>query len=255
MQEGTVHPLYPDTSRAGWITQPRLATRVLVITNLCMFAVLIAFVIANGDSVLKQANARALFSLGASFGPVVLGKGQVWRLVTAGFLHAGIQPLLINIAMMADIGCDTEDRFGASRMAVTYFVATVAGFAASAWYGARISAGLSPGLCGLIGSLISFGAQQRSPVGKMIMLKYSQWAFFTLLWGLVPFTQFDNAANIAGLVAGFVIGFISRTPAPRRALEVFWLCAAGACAALTIASFAAMARFAITMTTYSSSLR
>jgi membrane associated rhomboid family serine protease len=212
-----------------------------------MFAALIAFVIATGDSVQKESPLRAVFALGANFAPAIFEQGQVWRLVTAGFLHTGIQYLLINTAMMADIGGDTEDRFGASRMAVTYFVATVAGFAASAWFGRAVSVGASPGIFGLIGSLISFGAQKRSPVGKMMMLKYSQWAFFILLWGVVPFSRYDNAANIAGLVAGFVIAFISRTPGPRRALEVFWLCSAGACAALTIASFAAMATFAITV--------
>jgi rhomboid protease GluP len=247
MQEGATDPTYFDTSPAGYIARRHLATRALVTINLCMFAALIAFVIGTGDSLLKETPARALYALGASLSLSVFGYGQVWRLVTAGFLHTGIQHLLINTATIADIGGDAEDRFGASRMAVTYFVATVAGFAVSAWWGRALSAGSSAGLCGLTGSLISFGAQQRSPVGKMMMLKYSRWAFFTLLWGLMPFTKFDSSANIAGLVAGFIIAFISRTPGPRRALEVFWLCAAGVCAALVVASFAEMITSAINM--------
>jgi len=247
MQEGPADPKYFEPARPGYAAKRFIATRALVAMNLCMFAALIPFVIGTGDSVLKEPPARALYALGASTGFSVFGYGQVWRLLTAGFLHTGSQYLLINIAMIADMGGDAEDRFGASRMAVAYFVATAAGFAASAWWRAGLSAGSSPGLCGLVGSLISFGVQQRSAVGKMMMLKYSQWAFLTLLWGLVPFSKFDNTANIAGLVAGFAVAFISRTPGHRRALEVFWLCAASVCAALTVASFAAMVTSAINM--------
>jgi hypothetical protein len=74
----------------------------------------------------------------------------------------------------------------------------------------------------------------------MMMLKYSYWAVFTLLWGIIPGTFFgDYYANVAALLAGFFMAFVTRTPGIRRA-DVFWNCVACGCVALTIASFAAL---------------
>ena len=56
-----------------------------------------------------------------------VGDGEVWRLVTAGFLHAGFTHLLFNMFGLYILGSMLEPAIGRMRFAVIYFVSLLAG--------------------------------------------------------------------------------------------------------------------------------
>jgi rhomboid protease GluP len=88
---------------------------------------------------------RVLYAFGAKIGLQDLD-GQWWRLVTAGFLHGGLLHILMNSWVLFDLGAQVEAIYGAARMWVIYFLATVAGFYASAVFNPGLSIGASAGL-------------------------------------------------------------------------------------------------------------
>jgi membrane associated rhomboid family serine protease len=63
---------------------------------------------------------------GALFGPAV-ADGDVWRLVTAGFLHAGVIHLLFNMYALYILGSLLEPAIGRTRFLIVYFVALLCG--------------------------------------------------------------------------------------------------------------------------------
>ena len=93
-----------------------------------------------------ELDATTLVDFGAKYRPFIAG-GQWWRLVTAGFLHGGLLHILMNSWVLFDLGAQVEDIFGASRMLVIYFVASVAGFYASYRFGGRSFGGRFGGVC------------------------------------------------------------------------------------------------------------
>jgi membrane associated rhomboid family serine protease len=67
-----------------------------------------------------------LVARGALFGPAV-ADGEIWRLVTAGFLHAGLLHLLFNMYVLYILGTMLEPAIGRLRFALIYFVSMLCG--------------------------------------------------------------------------------------------------------------------------------
>jgi len=67
-----------------------------------------------------------IFVQGALFGPSV-ANGELWRLVTSGFLHAGLIHLLFNMYALYILGSMLEPAIGRVRFALLYFVSLLCG--------------------------------------------------------------------------------------------------------------------------------
>ena len=63
---------------------------------------------------------------GALYGPLV-GDGELWRIVTSGFLHAGLIHLLFNMYALYILGTMVEPVIGRLRFVLIYFVSLLAG--------------------------------------------------------------------------------------------------------------------------------
>ena len=232
-------PRYVERATAGsliggFIPHARFNTILILLINCGLFA---ATALKSGGG-WGDVDGRVLYAFGAKIGLANLD-GQWWRLVTAGFLHGGFFHILMNSWVLFDLGAQVEEIYGASRMWVIYFLASVAGFLASAWWTAGLSIGASAGICGLIGAMIALGMRHRSPMGAAIRGMYIRWAIYTLVMGLL-IRQVDNAAHIGGLAAGFAVAYLAETPKATGPSESVWKVAAYCCVALTVVSFLKM---------------
>ncbi len=63
---------------------------------------------------------------GALFGPAV-ADGELWRLVTSGFLHSGLLHIAFNMFILWQIGSMLEPAIGRLRFALIYFVSMLCG--------------------------------------------------------------------------------------------------------------------------------
>lgn len=93
-----------------------------------------------------------LLALGALFEPAVRD-GQWWRLVTSGFLHAGLFHLLVNMYALYVLGGMLEPGVGRLRFGLIYFVSLLAGsFGALLISPDSVTVGASGAIFGLMGA-------------------------------------------------------------------------------------------------------
>jgi rhomboid protease GluP len=155
----------------------------------------------------------------------------------------------MNSWVLFDLGAQAEETYGTSRYLTLYFISTITGFLASAYWSPTLSIGSSAGIFGLLGTMIAAGVRDRSSYGSAMRGLYLKWAIYGFLMGLIPgfFGIFaaDNAAHLGGVAGGFVFGFIAGTPGSSTIVERIWQIAAGLSLAITALAFSQMAMFLI----------
>lgn len=178
-----------------------------------------------------------LTTAGIEFGPAVLA-GQWWRLVTAGFLHAGILHIAMNSYSLWILVTETEYFYGSSRLAVAYVVSTITGFMLAAIMTPHATVlGASCAAFGLIGTMLALGFRNRTePLAQAVRSQYGTWLVYGIvmsLWGSVSL-----AGHIGGFIGGLLVGFVAGLPGlPGTQREIFWKLAAIASIALVAFSW------------------
>ena len=225
----------PSSAISSLIPQDNFTTIILLLVNFGLFVATLVMTMKSGsDGGLFAGIDMTVLRLFGAKDAFFIAHGEWWRLVTAGFLHAGVFHLLMNSWVLFDLGMMAEQTFGTSRFLVIYFVSSVFGFIASMyWSPYAISVGASAAVCGLIGAMIAHSYRSGGGFGSF----YVRWAVLIIVIGLMPGFHIDNAAHIGGMAAGFVIGYFAGTPQPASAGEPLWTVAAGVSLAVVAASF------------------
>jgi membrane associated rhomboid family serine protease len=128
-----------------------------IVTYVLMGICIAAFIgeIAGGASASGSSfGGSRLFEEGALNGPDVAG-GDYWRVVTAGFLHAGFFHLFFNMFSLWILGQLLEPAIGHVRFALIFFVSLLAGsFGALLVDPNTLTVGASGGIFGLMGAAV-----------------------------------------------------------------------------------------------------
>ncbi|MFZ9886948.1 MAG: rhomboid family intramembrane serine protease [Myxococcota bacterium] len=158
----------------------------------------------EGGEALFLSSTEALREAGAA-DAVLVWQGEVWRLVTALFVHAGFWHLGLNMWVLMQVGRLLERLLGTARFVLVYFVSGTAGFAASVVLHPGLTAGASGAIFGVVGGLLSYAFLQRhAPVGRYLVRALLPFVAATLLIGwLLPFV--DNTAHLGGLCMGMLL--------------------------------------------------
>jgi rhomboid protease GluP len=226
----------------GMIPHAQFVTTMILVLNGALYLATGLYSMSSGNGNLINIDGETLVRFGAKYTPFIVGLGQWWRLITAGFLHGGLLHIAMNSWVLFDLGAQIEEVYGAPRMITIYFCATVGGFLASMyWSPMAPSMGASAGIMGLIGAMIALGMMHRSALGAAIRGVYIRYAVYVLLFGLLPFFSVDNAAHIGGLIAGFAVAWVAGLPrSSREVREQLWKGASYVCLGLTAFSFVKM---------------
>lgn len=181
---------------------------VLVSANIGMSLLVLALWGTSGETggimSLLSPPRQALYVLGAKWGPAIIG-GEIWRLVTAGYLHGGLIHLMFNCYALMNLGPLIEDSFGWRRLLLIYFCAGAAGFSLSAIvYPMVPSIGASASIFGLLGFAIVFGRYRGGASGRALSQYLSRWLIFAAIMLFIP--RIDNAAHLGGGLAGAILG-------------------------------------------------
>ncbi len=109
-----------------------------------------------------------LFLFGESGAVPVFGAGRWWTVLSAGWLHAGLLHILMNMYWVRMMGPAITELFGPARTVIIYTVGGVAGFALSSFAGAFLpalpflrTAGFTVGASAPVFGLIGDGARAR----------------------------------------------------------------------------------------------
>lgn len=129
--------------------------------------------------------------------PLLVDLGEVWRLVTAAFLHIGPLHLALNMLGLLIFGSELERGLGRWRFAALYGVSVLGGAAAIQLFGeyARQVAGASTAIYGLLGALAVLMLFRRQDVRGIL----------TLL-GINVLVSFFPGVSLLGHLGGLVAG-------------------------------------------------
>lgn len=193
-----------------------------------------------GLSRLLSPPGEALFVLGAKWTPAIL-HGQIWRLVTANYLHGGLIHLAFNCYALLSLGPLIEESFGARKFFLVYTATGVCALATSALLRPHsMSIGASGALFGLLGFAVVYGRFRGGAAGRAISDQLIRYVILGVVMFLIP--GIDSVAHMGGLLSGGLLGLVVEAGEPRSRggeLALRWLCAIAVVA--TLGSFAAMA--------------
>lgn len=167
---------------------PPAVTYVLLALNILVFIAVKASVAAYG--ILIPA--------------AVLQYGEWWRLVTAGFLHAGLVHLGFNMYALFVLGPDIERLFGSARFLAIYALALLGGSVLVTLFSPLNSGtlGASGAILGLMGGMVAYfwKYQERLSGGKERLWNIIMVVALNLGIGLLP------GVSLWGHLGGFIIG-------------------------------------------------
>jgi membrane associated rhomboid family serine protease len=172
-----------------------VAVPVLIALNVVVFG----WTALQAGSLLDNA-AAPLFEQWALV-PRLVGAGDWWRPLTAGFLHIGPVHLLFNMLALYVLGRDLETVLGRGRFLAVYLVALLGGSAAVMVFSApgQPVAGASGAVFGLMGGLVVVLRRLRFPLGQVIGLIVVNIVISVVIPGI----------SIVGHLGGLVVGAVA----------------------------------------------
>lgn len=190
-------PAAPPSSRL-----PLAPTRITYVLLGLVAVAFLAQLLAGGST-----STRALIAVGAQVNSLV-ATGEVWRLLTAMFLHIGLTHIAFNAWALFSLGQDVEALYGSLWFVVIYFIAGLGGNLAYYLFGPDVlSAGASGAVFGLIGSQVGFFLLNRELFGQFGRQRLSNLAVLIGINLVFGFTVpgINNLAHLGGLVTGFAL--------------------------------------------------
>ncbi len=177
------------------------ATNALVFANLA-----IGLVMAWAGVPVFVGTTAALVTFGA-VDPTRVWSGEVWRLLSACFVHVGALHLGLNLWVLWQVGRVYERLVGPARVLLIYVVSGLFGFALSIALMPGITAGASGAIFGITGALLAVAVVARHrALGRFLATTLLPFVAGTFALGaLVP--MINNVAHFGGLLMGFVLGY------------------------------------------------
>ena len=154
----------------------------------------------------------SVYQHGALYGPLV-ADGEWWRIVTAGFLHAGIIHIAFNMYFLYFLGTIIEPMIGKLRFGLIYAVSLLGGsFGALLLSPNTPTVGASGAVFGLMGAaILAMRARgidpMQSGLGVTLLLNLG-------ITFLIP--GISKGGHVGGLVAGAIVGYVLFEIADRR---------------------------------------
>lgn len=196
------------------------ATGGLIILNIVYFLYL---EIAGSSE-----NTLFMLQHGAMFPPLILQKGEYYRLLTSVFMHFGINHIANNMLMLFIMGDRLERALGSVRYLVFYLVCGVGANVVSMFLSMRdldmaVSAGASGAIFGVIGGLLYVVIANKGRLEDLSTMQLVLMTALSLYFGLAS-TGVDNAAHISGLVIGLLLApLLYRKPKkPKQPQQSMW---------------------------------
>lgn len=154
----------------------------------------------------------SLLFLGATGAIPVFEMGRWWTVLSAGWLHANLLHITLNLIWIRYLAVEVSDAYGALRLTIIYTLSIVSGglltscvghflFALpQALQGAPISVGASGGIFGLFGALVTSGQRtDQLQIGRRALVC----ATVLLVLGFVS-ANVDNWNHIGGFLGGYL---------------------------------------------------
>ena len=147
-----------------------------------------------------------------SYYPFIVEGGEWYRLLTACFIHSGIDHLAGNMIALGVYGYRLESRLGHVRMLLLYLAAGLASTAGSLFLNHYLgddffSIGASGAIFGVLGALIAVLIREGGRQDGVGLAQLVAAAVIMIVIGLSN-EHVDQFGHLFGLLAGFLLGGI-----------------------------------------------
>lgn len=168
-----------------------------VIMAICAVVFLLTYILGKGST-----DGYTLYQFGAVLSSSVRN-GEIWRLLTGTFLHAGFIHLFANMYSLFIIGSQLETFVGKRKFVFIYLISALSGSLMSCIFSDSLSVGASGAIFGLLGSMLYFGYHYRLYLGSVLKNQIIPIILLNLFLGF-SLSGIDNAAHIGGLIGGIL---------------------------------------------------
>jgi membrane associated rhomboid family serine protease len=215
--------------RRGYAPAEPIATYTLIGVNVLAFI----GTLASGGSFGGSVGGDSVLQKAALNGPKI-ADGEVWRIITSGFMHYGTLHLLFNMYALYILGQLLEPAIGRARFLLIYFVSLIAGSVGALILDPNaFTAGASGAVFGLMAAaILVLRSRGINPMESGLGL----WLFLNLA---ITFTvsNISVGGHIGGLIGGGIAALVlvelpERLRLPRWSAEVV-------AAAIGVAAFVA----------------
>ena len=146
---------------------------------------------------------------GAMYEPLVVERGEYYRLFTCMFLHFGVQHLLYNMLLLIFVGDMLEKAVGKVRYLMIYLGGGILGNLLSMVVVMRtgsyaVSAGASGAIFAVVGALVFLAVKNRDRISQEEIWRLIIMAVLSLIEGFTQ-TGTDSMAHLGGFLGGVVI--------------------------------------------------
>ena len=146
---------------------------------------------------------------GAMYEPLVVERGEYYRLFTCMFLHFGVQHLLYNMLLLIFVGDMLEKAVGKVRYLMIYLGGGILGNLLSMVVAMRadsyaVSAGASGAIFAVVGALVFLAVKNRDRISQEEIWRLMIMAVLSLIEGFTQ-TGTDSMAHLGGFLGGVVI--------------------------------------------------
>jgi membrane associated rhomboid family serine protease len=187
------------SSRSMWAgANDPVVTKVLIGLNVAAFLLMAAL---GGSATSPQGG---VYENGVIWGPLV-ADGEWWRVVTGGFLHAGVLHLGMNMFLLWLLGKELEPALGRARFALVYAVSLLGGALGVLVVSPNSpTLGASGAIFGLMGALVVLQLRARqnpwnTGIGGLIVIN-------VVITFLIP--GISIGGHLGGLIAGAAAGAV-----------------------------------------------
>jgi membrane associated rhomboid family serine protease len=183
-----------------------------VVAQVLIAANAVVFVLGLADSARNAMAGRGGFAVdGGLFGPAVAA-GEWWRIVTSGFLHAGMIHLLFNMLALYNLAMVLEPALGRARFVAVYATSLLTGsFGVLLLSPNSLTVGASGAVFGLMGALVV--AQRARGIDPFASGLGGLIGINLLITFTIP--GISIGGHVGGLLGGLVSGWILLELGPR----------------------------------------
>lgn len=176
-------------------------TNILISVNVLVF-LLSAFMSRS----IFNINSTVLMFLGAKVN-YLIDQGQIYRLITAMFLHGGLIHIGFNMYALYSLGNFIEEIYGKRNYIIIYFAGGLISTFASYVVSPYMSVGASGAIFALLGSALVFGFKEKNRIGRDFLTNIISIIVLNIVIGLST-PNIDNIGHMGGLIGGILISFM-----------------------------------------------
>ena len=195
-----------------WPQNGYLVTPAIVNLNIAYFFLIIGVLVftmigAPADPVAAANKVYLMFGIGERNHIL---KGEFWRLLTQQFIHFSFSHLFFNLYALIYIGLMIENKLGSGKTLAIYLLSGTCGSIFSIYtHHNGLIAGASGAILGMFGAFLALLVSNafEKNANKALLISTLILVAYMLISGYFSLRA-DNTAHIAGLISGFLFGYL-----------------------------------------------